>query len=74
MQKKYFLNQLVCLQIIRVSLKKKKKENNPNTQHDWLIYYILEPITKIVGGFYDKIVSFLTPTYLNKLCMGEERN
>ena len=28
-----------------------------NTWHDWLINYIPEPLTKIVSGFKDKIVS-----------------
>ena len=28
-----------------------------NTQYDWLINYIPEPITKVVGGFKDTIAS-----------------
>ena len=36
-----------------------------NNWYDWLINYIPEPITKIVGGFKDKIL-FLTQTDLNR--------
>ena len=33
------------------------KEKYLNTEYDWLINYIPEPIRKIVRGFKDKIVS-----------------
>ena len=48
-----------------------------NTWHDWLINYIPEPTTKLVGGFKDQIVFskvFGKKTHLNKLCMGKERD
>ena len=31
-----------------------------NTCYNWLVSYIPEPITKILGGFKDKLVNFLT--------------
>ena len=36
--------------------------------------YISESVRKSVDGCKDKIVTLLRQTYLNKLCMGEERN
>ena len=36
------------------------------TWYDWLINYILDPITKILHGFKDKVKVFLTQTRLNK--------
>ena len=40
--------------------KKRNEENKifKNTQYDWLIDYIPEPIRKSVGGFKNKIGSF----------------
>ena len=37
----------------------KKIRPNKNTWYDWIINYIPDPITKIVGGFKDKILSLL---------------
>ena len=44
--------------------KKKKEEIKPikNTWYEWLISNIPEPITQIVGGFKDKVIS-LFKTY-----------
>ena len=35
----------------------RKKRSIKNTWYDWLINYILEPITKTVGSFKDKVAS-----------------
>ena len=44
-----------------VSTKKMEKIRTlKNTWYDWLINYIPEPITKIVGRFKDEIVSFFS--------------
>ena len=51
-----------------------------NTWHDWLINYTPEPITKIVGGFEERIVSlFNTDTpkqtvYAKKLSKPETQS
>ena len=50
------------------------EKKHSNTWCDWLIDYIPEPIRNIVGGFKDKVVSFLTQIRLKKLFMGEQRN
>ena len=46
--------------MIQIGLKKKINEENKtnkNTQFDWLIHYIPQPISKSIGGFKDKFVS-----------------
>ena len=42
--------------------------------YDWLINSIPEPITKIIGGFKGKILSFFYINTPKRTCMGEERN
>ena len=51
----------------------KKIKPVKNSWYDWLINYIPKPITKIVGGFKDKIVSLFNTNTPKKLLMGEER-
>ena len=45
-----------------------------NNWYEWLTNYIPGPIRKIIGGFKDKVYVFLIQPYLNKPCMGQERN
>ena len=57
----------------------RKKEMNKvrpvkNTWYDWLINCIHEPVSKILAGLKEKIVSLFKTNPPKQLCMGEERN
>ena len=54
--------------MIWICLKKKKKKVRPikNIWYDWLINYIPEPITKVVGRFKDKIVNLFNTDTLKQ--------
>ena len=51
----------------------KKIEQIRKTWYDWLFNYISVPIKKLQMDLKIKLKVFLTQTYLNKPCMGEER-
>ena len=48
----------------------KKIKPVKNSWYDWLINYIPKPITKIVGGFKDKIVSLFNTNTPKKTAYG----
>ena len=45
-----------------------------NTWYDWFVNYIPDLIRKSVGGFKNKVISFLRQIHLKKQYLGEERN